>query len=83
MQQNEGCKCEVGTREDDVRKISKEYFEDLYNIYIQKQVAVPMCAFDGIRRGNYFRGEPIGRAEAEVRVGKLKNIIAAAKKWQK
>ena len=32
-----------------------------------------MCGFDGIRRGNYFRGAPIGRAEVEVRVGKLKN----------
>ena len=25
-----------------------------------------MCGFDGIRRGNYFGGEPIGRAEVEV-----------------
>ena len=32
-----------------------------------------MCSFDGIWRGNYFGGEPIGRAEVEVRVGKLKN----------
>ena len=32
-----------------------------------------MCGFHGIRRGNYFGGEPIGRVEAEVRVGKLKN----------
>ena len=30
-------------------------------------------ALIGIRRGNYFGGEPIGRAEDEVRVGKLKN----------
>ena len=35
-----------------------------------------MCVFDGIQRG-YFRGEPIGRAEVEVRVGKLKNGEAA------
>ena len=28
-----------------------------------------MCGFDGIRKGTYFRGETIGRAEAEVRVG--------------
>ena len=34
-----------------------------------------MCGFDGIRRGNYFGGEPIGRVE--VRVGKLKNGKAA------
>ena len=33
-----------------------------------------MCGFDGIPRGNYFRGEPIGRAEIEVRGGKLKNL---------
>ena len=32
-----------------------------------------MCGFDGVQKGNYFRGEPIGRAEVEVRVGKLKN----------
>ena len=36
-----------------------------------------MRAFDGIRRGNYFGREPIGRAEVEVRVGKLKNGKAA------
>ena len=30
-----------------------------------------------IYKGNYFRGEPIGRAEVEVRVGKLKNGKAA------
>ena len=38
-----------------------------------------MCVFDGIRRGNYFREEPIGRAEFEVRVGKVKNGKAAGK----
>ena len=32
-----------------------------------------------IRRGNYFGGEPIGRAEVEVRVGKLKNGKVAGK----
>ena len=32
-----------------------------------------MCGFDGIHRGNYFGGEPIGRVEVEVRVGKLNN----------
>ena len=32
-----------------------------------------MCGFDGIRIGNYFGGEPIGRAEVEVKVGKFKN----------
>ena len=38
-----------------------------------------MCGFDGIWRGNYFGREPIGRAEVEVRVGKLKNGKAAGK----
>ena len=38
-----------------------------------------MCGFGGIQRGNYFRGEPIGRAEVEVRVAKLKNRKAAGK----
>ena len=38
-----------------------------------------MCGFDGIRRGNYFGGESIGRAEVEVRVGKLKNGKAAGR----
>ena len=32
-----------------------------------------MALINGIWRGNYFRGEPTGRAEVEVRVGKLKN----------
>ena len=32
-----------------------------------------MCGFDGIQSGNSFRGEPILRAEVEVRVVKLKN----------
>ena len=32
-----------------------------------------MCGFDGVRRGNYFGGELIRRAEIEVRVGRLKN----------
>ena len=38
-----------------------------------------MCGFYGIRRGNYFGGEPIRRAEVEVSVGKLKNGKAAGK----
>ena len=63
--------------EDKVRKIWKEYFEDLYNIDTQGQVVVHMCGFDGIRRVNYFGGEPIERAEVEVRVDELKNGKAA------
>ena len=38
-----------------------------------------MCGFDGIRRGNFFGGKPIGRAEVEVSVGKLKNGKTAGK----
>ena len=38
-----------------------------------------MNDFGGIRRGNYFREEPIERAEVEVRVGKYKNGKAAVK----
>ena len=56
-----------------VRRIWKEYFEDLYNTDTQEQVAIHMCGFDGARRGNYFGEEPIRRTEADVRVGKLKN----------
>ena len=36
-------------------------------------VAVHMCGFDGIRRGNYSGGESIGRAQVEVRIGELMN----------
>ena len=38
-----------------------------------------MWGFDVILRGNYFGGEPIGRTEVEVRVGKLKNGKATGK----
>ena len=62
-----------------MRKIWKEQFEDLYNINTQKEVVVHMCGFDGIRRGNYFRGEPIGRAKVEVKVNQLKNGKATGK----
>ena len=37
-----------------------------------------MCGFVGVRRGNYFGGEPIRRAEVEVRVRKLKDGNAAS-----
>ena len=38
-----------------------------------------MYGFNGIRRDNYFGGEPIRRDEVEVRVGKLKNGKATVK----
>ena len=63
----------------EVLKIWKEYFEDLYNIDTQEQVEVHMCGFDGIWRGNYCGGEPIGRALVEVRVGQFKKGKATGK----
>ena len=75
MQQNKGWKWE-----DEVGRIWKEYIEDLYNIDTQQQVAVHMCGFHGIwKGGNYFGGEPIGRAEVEVRVVKLKSRKVSGK----
>ena len=65
--------------EDELRNICKEYFEDLYNIDNQEEVVLHMCGFDGIRRGNYFGGQPVGRAEVDLRVGKLKYGKAAGK----
>ena len=41
--------------EDEARKISKDYFEGLHNIDTQEKVAVNMCGFDGIQKGNYFK----------------------------
>ena len=38
---------------DEVRRILKDYFEDLYNINIQEQAADHMCGFDGVQRDNY------------------------------
>ena len=65
--------------EDAVQRIWKQYSEDLYNIDTQKQVAVRMCDSNGIQRDKYFGGQPTGRVEVEVRVGKLKNRRAAGK----
>ena len=38
-----------------------------------------MCGFHEIGRGNYFGGEPIGRAEIEVGLGKPNNGKDAGK----
>ena len=43
------------------------------------QVVVHMYGFDGVHRGNYFGGEPVGRAEVKARVGKFKNREATGK----
>ena len=49
----------------------KKKFKDLYNINTQEEVLVHMCGYDGVRRGNYFGGEPIRKIEVEERVKKL------------
>ena len=51
----------------------------MYNIDTQEQIAVLICGFDRIGRDKYFGAEPIGRAEVEVRMGKLKNGKTAGK----
>ena len=66
-------------KETEVRRIWKEYYEDLDNIDTQEQVAAHMWGFDGVRRGNYFGRDPIRRTEVEVRVEKLNNGKAAGK----
>ena len=38
-----------------------------------------MCSSDWIQGGNYLGGEPTGRAEVKVRVGKVKNGKATVK----
>ena len=68
-------------KEDKARKIWKDYFEDVYNIDTQGQVAVYMCGFDGIQRGNYFGREPIRRTEVEVRIGKLQVRMRSLERW--
>ena len=41
--------------EDEARKIWKEYFEYLYNIDTQEEVAVHMCGFHEIRRRAHWK----------------------------
>ena len=65
--------------EAEVQRVSKEYYEYLYNIDTQEKVAVHMCGFGGVQRGNYFGGELIRRMEVEVRVGKFKKGKVAGK----
>ena len=40
----------MAQKEDVVRRIWKKYFEDLYNIDTQEQIAVQMWGFDGIQK---------------------------------
>ena len=67
----------LALEETEVHRIWKGYCEYLYNIDTQEQVAVHLCAFDGVWRGNYFRGKLIRRTEVDLRLGKLKNEKAA------
>ena len=69
----------MAQEEDKVQRIWMMYFENLFNINTQEEVAIHMYDFDGILRGRYFGEEPIGRAEVEVRVRKLKNGKVAGK----
>ena len=62
-----------------MRRIWKKYFKDLYNVDTQEEVGVHMCGYDGVRRENYFGGEPIRKIEVEERVEKLKNGKVAGK----
>ena len=57
---------------DEVQRIWKEYYDNLYNIDTQEQVVVHIYGFDRVWRANYFRGKLIRRTEVKVRVGKLK-----------
>ena len=38
-----------------------------------------MCGYDGIRRGNYFKREPVRKIEVEEKVKKPKNGKAGGK----
>ena len=55
------------------------YFEDLYNEDTKEQVAVYICDFGCVRRGNYFGRKPVERTEVEERMIKLKNGKATSK----
>ena len=58
-----------------MRRICKEYFEDLYNIDTQEHVALYVCGLDGGLKRQLLRR----RTELEVRVVKIKNGKAASK----
>ena len=63
--------------EDELRKLWKEYFEDLYNIDTQGEAAVQMCALRGF--GGVTTLEESQLEEVEVRVRKIKNGEVAGK----
>ena len=43
------------------------------------RIAIHVCDFNGVQRGNYIGEEPIKRTEVKVKVGKFKNRKAAGK----
>ena len=47
----------------EVENVKGGKLESFSNVDTQEQVAVQLCGFDGLQRGNYFRGETIARAE--------------------
>ena len=58
----------LATREDDMGKTWKEYFEDLYNVNKVEWVVANMHGFEGARRGNNFGGLPVRRTKIKMRV---------------
>ena len=55
----------LALEDDEVQRIWKDYFQDLYNINTQEQVAVQMFGFDGVDRGNYL-GQLIRGTDTEI-----------------
>ena len=49
------------SREDEVQTIWKNYFENLYNVGTQEQIAVHICDFNDVQKGDYFKVESIRR----------------------
>ena len=45
--------------DNDVRKILKEYFEDLYNVATEVRVTLNIYGSDRVKMSNYFGLEPI------------------------
>ena len=58
--------------DDEVRRISKDFFEDLYYMDTQEEDLVHICGFDGAQRGNYFL---ISRNDVDLRVGVVADWI--------
>ena len=68
--------------EDYVRKIWKQYFEDINKVNRDGQITVSMPNFENGGRSNYSQGEPVNRYEVEARTKKLKNGKASLITWE-